>query len=159
MSTGGGVTEQKIGMIHGRQGDHVHTRSLSHEAMDIQMQVFGFKHPDVAESQVRLAWLSMKQGQASECQVHLERALDTGFHWQEESFLEKEDEFDAVRQAVWFREVLANDNSSRATSTTVRPPYVRSKTRKLTELKSVTDPLRCLLPRHALDIECLPIEF
>ena len=102
------ATHCNMGVVYGRQGDHVRGQALFQQALDVQMQVAGFKHPHVAESHVCLAWISMKQGEESECQAHLERALDTGFLWQQTSFLEEEDSFDAVRQAVWFREMLAN---------------------------------------------------
>ena len=102
------ATHCNMGVVYGRQGDHVRGQALFQKALDVQMQVAGFKRPHVAESHVCLAWISMKQGQASECQAHLERALDMGFLWEQKSFLEVEDVFDAVRQAAWFREMLAN---------------------------------------------------
>jgi len=97
-----------MGVVYGRQGDHANSQAQFQKARDIAMSVVGFNHPDVANCQVNLAWINMKQGKESECKAHLGQALETGFLWKAKSFLEADNVFDPVRQAEWFQELLAN---------------------------------------------------
>ena len=76
----------------------------------MRIKLVDFHHPEVVESYVNLAWISIKQGNECKCQAHLLRAFETGFLWRASSFLETEDDFSAVRSASWFQDLLQNAN-------------------------------------------------
>ena len=97
-----------IAVVNGRQGKYEEAFHLLEKSLDIRIKLVGFNHPNVVNSYVNLAWISIKQGNESKCQAHLLRAFETGFLWRELSFLETEDDFSAVRSAAWFQDLLQN---------------------------------------------------
>ena len=101
-------SSSSIAVVNGRQGKYEEAFHLLEKSLDIRIKLVGFNHPNVVNSYVNLAWISIKQGNESKCQAHLLRAFETGFLWRALSFLETEDDFSAVRSAAWFQDLLQN---------------------------------------------------
>ena len=97
-----------MGIVYGRQGHYEEADRLFEKARNIRINVHGFHHPDLTNSHVNKAWINIKQGNESECREHLLRALETGFLWTELTFLQTENDFKALRNTPWFRDLLQN---------------------------------------------------
>ena len=95
-----------MAVVHGRQGHYDESDRLLDAARNIRIKVHGFHHPSLAKSHVNKAWIKIKQENESECREHLVRALETGYLWTAVAFLKTEDDFKALRNAVWFQDLL-----------------------------------------------------
>ena len=80
----------RMGELAGRQNELHAAYAKIQGALASFVEVFGPKHPDVAECHCYLAWLRFIEGNVEQCREHLKQADGTGFLWTQESFVEKE---------------------------------------------------------------------
>jgi tetratricopeptide (TPR) repeat protein len=91
----------RMGELAGHQNELHAAYAKIQGALASFVEVFGPKHPDVAECHCYLAWLQYREGHVEQCREHLKQADDTGFLWTQELFVVKE--FIGLGPEDWFQ--------------------------------------------------------